>query len=147
VTGGANSIGRAIARHLLADGWRLGIVDLRHNAMRRAFPLATRNVVLIEGDVGVEETAPRAVGALLDRYGRLDALVSNAGIMIRKPLRRLTLAEWYQVIDANLTAALPVRARCGKAAAQSARRHRHHRFDPRDDVGAEHRKFASAVCR
>ncbi len=53
--------------------------------MRRAFPQTTRNVVLIEGDVGVEETAARAVGALLDRYGRLDALVSNAGIMIRKP--------------------------------------------------------------
>ncbi len=105
VTGGANGIGRAIARHLLADGWRLGIVDLRQSVMRRAFPQASRNAVLVEGDVGVEETAPRAVAALLDRYGRLDALVSNAGIMIRKPLRRLTLAEWYKVIDTNLTAA------------------------------------------
>ncbi|MGD0334556.1 MAG: SDR family oxidoreductase [Xanthobacteraceae bacterium] len=105
VTGGANGIGRAIARHLLADGWRLGIVDLRQSVMRRAFPQASRNVVLVEGDVGVEETAPRAVAALLERYGRLDALVSNAGIMIRKPLRRLTLAEWYKVIDTNLTAA------------------------------------------
>lgn len=105
VTGGANGIGRAIARHLLADRWRLGIVDLRQSAMRRAFPQASRNVLLVEGDVGVEETARRAVGALLERYGRLDALVSNAGIMVRKPLRRLTLAEWYKVIDTNLTAA------------------------------------------
>ncbi len=104
VTGGANGIGRAIARHLLATGWRLGIVDLRQSGMRRAFPHGTRNVVLIEGDVGREETAPRAVAALVDRFGRLDALVANAGIMIRKPLRRLTLTEWYQVIDTNLTA-------------------------------------------
>ncbi len=46
----------------------------------------------------------RAVGVLIDRFGRLDALVSNAGIMIRKPLRRLSLDEWYRVIDTNLTA-------------------------------------------
>lgn len=105
VTGGAKGIGRAIARHLLAGGWRVGIVDLPDSGLRRAFPHSTRNVVLIEGDVGIEDTAARAVAALLDRYGRLDGLICNAGIMIRKPLRRLTLAEWHQVIDTNLTAA------------------------------------------
>ncbi len=104
VTGAAKGIGRAIAHRLLADGWRLGIVDLPEAKIRRAFPRGTRNVLLIEGDVGMEETAPRAVAALLERFGRLDALVSNAGIMIRKPLRRLTLAEWYKVVDTNLTA-------------------------------------------
>jgi NAD(P)-dependent dehydrogenase (short-subunit alcohol dehydrogenase family) len=104
VTGAAKGIGRAIAHRLLADGWRIGIVDLPEAKIRRAFPRGTRNVVLIEGDVGAEETAPRAVAALLERFGRLDALVSNAGIMIRKPLRRLTLAEWYKVVDTNLTA-------------------------------------------
>ena len=104
VTGAAKGIGRAIAHRLLADGWRIGIVDLPEAKMRRAFPRGTRNVVLIEGDVGAEETAPRAVAALLERFGRLDALVSNAGIMIRKPLRRLTLAEWHRVLDTNLTA-------------------------------------------
>jgi NAD(P)-dependent dehydrogenase (short-subunit alcohol dehydrogenase family) len=104
VTGAAKGIGRAVAQHLLADGWRVGIVDLPGSKMRRAFPRATRNVVLVEGDVGVEETAARAVSALLDRYGQLDALVSNAGIMIRKPMRRLTLTEWHHVIDTNLTA-------------------------------------------
>jgi NAD(P)-dependent dehydrogenase (short-subunit alcohol dehydrogenase family) len=104
VTGAAKGIGRAIAHRLLADGWRIGIVDLPEDKIRRAFPRGTRNVLLVEGDVGVEETAPRAVAALLERFGRLDALVSNAGIMIRKPLRRLTLAEWYKVVDTNLTA-------------------------------------------
>jgi hypothetical protein len=104
VTGGAKGIGRAIARHLLADGWRLGIVDLPDSGLHRAFPSGSRNVVLVEGDVGVEETAAHAVATVVDRFGRLDALVSNAGIMIRKPLRRLTLVEWYHVIDTNLTA-------------------------------------------
>jgi NAD(P)-dependent dehydrogenase (short-subunit alcohol dehydrogenase family) len=61
-------------------------------------------VLMHEGDVGLETTAAETVAALLDRFGRLDALVSNAGIMIRKPLRRLTLAEWHHVLDTNLTA-------------------------------------------
>ena len=79
VTGGANGIGRATARHLTGNGWRVGVLDLPGSALHRAFPRGTRHVALIEGDVGIEETAPRAVAAVLDRFGRLDALVSNAG--------------------------------------------------------------------
>jgi NAD(P)-dependent dehydrogenase (short-subunit alcohol dehydrogenase family) len=61
-------------------------------------------VVLIEGDVADQETAHRAVEAVAGRFNRLDALVSNAGTMLRKPLRQLTLAEWHEVLDTNLTA-------------------------------------------
>ena len=104
VTGGANGIGRAIARHLHATGWRIGIVDLPGSGLRRAFPAHARGTVLVEGDVREQETATRAVAAVVDRFGRLDGLVCNAGIMIRKPLRRLSLAEWHKVIDTNLTA-------------------------------------------
>jgi NAD(P)-dependent dehydrogenase (short-subunit alcohol dehydrogenase family) len=59
----------------------------------------------VEGDVREEEAISRAVRSTIDRFGRLDAVVSNAGVMIRKPMRRLTLAEWHHVIDTNLTAA------------------------------------------
>jgi NAD(P)-dependent dehydrogenase (short-subunit alcohol dehydrogenase family) len=105
VTGGANGIGRAVARHLLATGWRVGIIDRPASGLKRAFSPRDRNVVLVEGDVREEETISRAVKMLIAQFGRLDAVVSNAGIMIRKPLRRLTLAEWHRVIDTNLTAA------------------------------------------
>jgi hypothetical protein len=104
VTGGANGIGRAVARHLLAAGWRLGAVDLAGSGLRRSFSARARNIVLVEGDVREQETAARVVAALVERFGRLDGLVSNAGIMIRKPLHRLTTAEWHRVIDTNLTA-------------------------------------------
>jgi NAD(P)-dependent dehydrogenase (short-subunit alcohol dehydrogenase family) len=104
VTGGAKGIGRAVARHLLAADWRLGIVDLPEAGLRRAFPPRSRDVLAIEGDVRDEETISDAVGALVHRFGRLDAVVSNAGIMIRKPIRHLTLTEWHRVIDTNLTA-------------------------------------------
>jgi NAD(P)-dependent dehydrogenase (short-subunit alcohol dehydrogenase family) len=105
VTGGANGIGRAVAHHLLGTGWRVGIVDLPGSGLRRAYSTRSRNVLAIEGDVRDEKAVSNAVGALLHRFGRLDAVVSNAGIMIRKPIRRLTLAEWHRVIDTNLTAA------------------------------------------
>jgi len=104
VTGGAKGIGRAVADHLLATGWRLGIIDLPGNGLRRVFPLRSRSALAIEGDVRDEKVVSDAVAALVHRFGRLDAVVSNAGIMIRKPLRHLTLDEWHRVIDTNLTA-------------------------------------------
>ena len=104
ITGGAKGIGRAIARHLLSSGWQVGIIDLPDGELRRAFS-RQRGVLVIEGDVRNEETASDAVDAMVHRFRRLDAVVSNAGIMIRKPLLRLTLAEWHRVLDTNLTAA------------------------------------------
>jgi NAD(P)-dependent dehydrogenase (short-subunit alcohol dehydrogenase family) len=105
VTGGAKGIGRAVAHHLLADSWQLCIVDLPGSGLRRAYPPRNRDVLGIEGDVRDEKTVSDAVDALMHRFGRLDGVVSNAGIMIRKPIRRLTLSEWHSVIDTNLTAA------------------------------------------
>ncbi len=105
VTGGAKGIGRAIARHLRDTGWRLGIIDLPDSGLLRVYPVGNRKTLAIEGDVRSEENISEAVDAIVRRFGRLDAVVSNAGIMIRKPLRRLTLAEWHRVIDTNLTAA------------------------------------------
>jgi NAD(P)-dependent dehydrogenase (short-subunit alcohol dehydrogenase family) len=104
VTGAANGIGRAIALRLIDDGWRIGAVDLPKAGLARVFQKQSRRVAQIEGDVAEEATARQAVEAVTDRFGRLDALVSNAGIMVRKPLARLTLAEWRKVIDTNLTA-------------------------------------------
>ncbi len=103
VTGAARGIGRAIARRLLHDGWRVGVVDLPGSGLARGH--AGSRVVVVEGDVAEEETARRVVRAVTARFGRLDGLVSNAGIMVRKPLRALTLAEWRKVLDTNLTAA------------------------------------------
>ena len=105
VTGAAHGIGRAIAQRLLEDGWRVGAVDLPGSGLKRGYGRHPRRVVLVEGDVADEAMAPRAVKAVMNAFGRLDALVSNAGVMVRKPLRALTLAEWRKVLDTNLTAA------------------------------------------
>jgi NAD(P)-dependent dehydrogenase (short-subunit alcohol dehydrogenase family) len=105
ITGAAHGIGRATARRLLDDGWRVGVVDLKAADLARVYRTQGRRVTVIEGDVGEETTAKRAVAATLEKFGRLDGVVSNAGIMIRKPIRQLTLAEWRRVLDVNLTAA------------------------------------------
>jgi NAD(P)-dependent dehydrogenase (short-subunit alcohol dehydrogenase family) len=71
----------------------------------------------IEADV-TDETAMRdAVRSAIERFGRLDAVVSNAGIMIRRPIRRLSLEDWWHVIDTNLTATFLL----AKAAARALR--------------------------
>jgi NAD(P)-dependent dehydrogenase (short-subunit alcohol dehydrogenase family) len=105
VTGAGHGIGRAIARTLLETGWRLGAVDLPGKGLARAFAAHPRSVAVIEGDVAHEPTASRAVGAVMEKFGRLDAVISNAGISRNKPIAKLTLEEWRRVVDVNLTAA------------------------------------------
>jgi len=87
----------AIAQVLVARGWRVVGVDI---APGKTVP----GLRFVAADVGDEA----AVRALLDgvraEEGRLDGLVSNAGIMIRKPLRELSMAEWSRVVATNLTA-------------------------------------------
>jgi NAD(P)-dependent dehydrogenase (short-subunit alcohol dehydrogenase family) len=104
VTGGAKGIGRAVAARLAQDGWRVVVAD-RQEARPDHPARCVRADVSDEG----------AVGALLDgvrrEEGRLDALVSNAGTMLVKPLRELALPDWNTVLGTNLTAAfLLVRA-------------------------------------
>jgi NAD(P)-dependent dehydrogenase (short-subunit alcohol dehydrogenase family) len=104
VTGAAKGIGRAIARRLADDGVRLVVVDADARGLAQAFGRRD-NVATLAGDVADPAAAEQAVQIARDTFGRLDAVVSNAGMMIPKPLRRLTLAEWRRVIDVNLTAA------------------------------------------
>jgi NAD(P)-dependent dehydrogenase (short-subunit alcohol dehydrogenase family) len=120
VTGAAHGIGKAIAQRLLGGGFRLGVVDLPRAGLKRAKLGIAGRVAIIEGDVADEATARATVNAVIEKFGRLDAVVSNAGIMVRKPLRRLTLAEWRKVIDSNLTAAF-LFARAAEKALRASR--------------------------
>lgn len=97
VTGGARGIGRAIAARLHRDGFRVVIAD--REAARPEHP--ARCVV---ADMAEEEAVAALLRSIGAKEGRLDALVSNAGFMIRKPLRDLALAEWNAVLATNLTA-------------------------------------------
>jgi NAD(P)-dependent dehydrogenase (short-subunit alcohol dehydrogenase family) len=104
VTGAANGIGRAISLHLLEAGWCIAALDLPKTRLAPPFRGWARSSMTIEADVTDEIAVRDAVRSTLDRFGRLDAVVSNAGIMIRRPIRRLSLDDWRRVIDINLTA-------------------------------------------
>ena len=97
VTGAAHGIGLAVARRLAGEGWRVVAAD------RNAGPDEDR-VRPVRADVADEASVNALIADLRAREGRLDALVSNAGIMIRKPIGALSVAEWSQVIATNLTA-------------------------------------------
>lgn len=106
VTGGAKGIGRAVAARLLADGWAVAALDLDGEALAAASaelgqPARWRAEL---ADVADEAQVRRAVQATVAAFGRLDAVVSNAGRMARKPVTELGLDEWQRVIGTNLTA-------------------------------------------
>ena len=104
VTGGARGIGRAVAERLAQDGWRVVVAD--RDPADPGIPAR-----LVRADVSDEAAVAGLVDGVRMREGRLDGLVCNAGFMIRKPLRDLTLAEWNAVLATNLTGAfLLVRA-------------------------------------
>jgi NAD(P)-dependent dehydrogenase (short-subunit alcohol dehydrogenase family) len=120
VTGAAKGIGRGIALRLLADGHRVGVVDLEKPALTRAFARHRERVEVIPGDVADDTLAEHAVQQLLERFGRLDGIVSNAGIFLHRPLRELSPADFRRILDINLTATFLL-ARAGEAPLRRAR--------------------------
>src|SRR3954462_6920765 len=120
VTGAANGIGRAISHHLLDAGWGVAGFGLPKTRLVRQFRGWARSSMTIEGDVADETVVRDAVRQTLDRFGRLDAVVAQAGIMIRRPIRRLTLEDWHRVLDTNLTATFLL-ARAAQRALRSSK--------------------------
>lgn len=103
VTGAAHGIGAAIAARLINDGWRVVLADRNARAGAETAARLGGDARFAETDVSDEQAVTALINRVREREGRLDALVANAGIMVRKPLRALTLAEWRRVIDTNLT--------------------------------------------
>jgi NAD(P)-dependent dehydrogenase (short-subunit alcohol dehydrogenase family) len=98
ITGGAQGIGRGLVTFFLKCGWNVAAVDLREMAPEE-------NLEFIQGDVSLETTAERAVRKTVERFGRIDALVNNAGISAARgfKLEELPLEEWNRVLGVNLT--------------------------------------------
>ena len=105
VTGAARGIGRAVAVKLLADGWRVALLDIDGETLAATMgalgqPEAT---LAITADVSDPAAVAGAVAQVAARFGRLDALVNNAGIAIFKPLLETTFEDWSRVLAVNLS--------------------------------------------
>ncbi len=108
VTGGNGGIGLGMARGLARAGARVAVAG--RNAAKSAAAVADLTAlggeaVAVAVDVADEASVAAMVRETVARWGRLDVLVNNAGINIRKPAHELALAEWRQVLDTNLTSA------------------------------------------
>ena len=115
VTGGNGGIGLGMARGLAQAGARVvvsGRNAQKSEAAVRELTGLGAEACAIAADVTDAGAVARLVQGTLDRYGRLDVLVNNAGTNIRKPVQDLALDEWHTVLDTNLTSAFL----CSKAA-------------------------------
>jgi 3-oxoacyl-[acyl-carrier protein] reductase len=130
VTGASRGIGREIALTLAREGAAVGVghyPDAEHTALAAEVVAQARQsggkTVALPGDVTDAAAMRAAVAALLEAFGRIDAVVTNAGIIHRAPLVDVTEADWDRVIAVNLKgtftaihAVLPhlIRQRSGK---------------------------------
>ena len=104
VTGAARGIGLAIAERFLAEGYRVAMVDIEAETLRlAAADLAQRGEVLaVECDVADPLQVQHSVDRTVAAFGRIDALVNNAGVAVFKPLLETTYEEWSRVLAVNL---------------------------------------------
>jgi len=108
VTGGNGGIGLGMARGLARAGAAVVVAARNRTKNQRAadeLEALGADAMALEVDVAEEASVRAMVRAVTDRFHRLDVLVNNAGMNIRKPPQDFTLAEWRQVMDVNLTSA------------------------------------------
>lgn len=106
ITGASRGIGAALARALAPRGVRLSLFARSAPALEalreELLAAGAADVHVVAGDVATPEVA-RWIEAIDARWGRLDALVNNAGVGVMKPVVELTDDDWRAVLETNLT--------------------------------------------
>lgn len=108
VIGGKRGLGYAMAEAFAQAGADVALVSREAGRLEEAagrLAAATgRRVLALAGDATQPQEVRRIVDETLAVFGRIDILVNSAGINIRKPVEQMSLDEWNQVMDTNLTA-------------------------------------------
>jgi NAD(P)-dependent dehydrogenase (short-subunit alcohol dehydrogenase family) len=121
VTGAARGIGLATAKRFLADGWRVALLDIDGGTLTAevaslASPGSTLALVC---DVSDAKQVAAGMASIAQRFGRLDALVNNAGVAVFAPVMETSDDDWTRVLAVNLTGPFL----CTKAAVPLMREH------------------------
>ena len=107
VTGGARGIGRAIGEWFLRHGHKVALLDRDSVTLAGAIAQIDRpgDLLGIHCDVSDAAQVDRAVSAIVAAFGRVDALVNNAGVAVFKPALETSFQEWRSVMATNLDGA------------------------------------------
>lgn len=107
ITGGSSGIGLGIAESLLKEGYCVAITSRSKERVDKVVSelkqIGSGEIIGIEADTRSLEQQQNAVQQCLDNWGRLDVFVANAGIGHFAPVEELTLEQWHETIDTNLT--------------------------------------------
>jgi NAD(P)-dependent dehydrogenase (short-subunit alcohol dehydrogenase family) len=107
ITGGSKGIGYGIAAALLAEGMRVAITsrtqEAADNAVAELKKIGKGEIIGIVADVRQFDSQKEAVEKVITRWGQLDLVVANAGIGHFASIEELTLEQWHDTIDTNLT--------------------------------------------
>ena len=103
VTGGAQGLGQAICLRLAQEGCHLVVADLNEAAaVETAASITDRRAIAIKTDVTDESQVAAMVDRAVSEFGRLDLLVSNAGILISEEISAFPAEKWRAVMNVNL---------------------------------------------
>jgi len=106
VTGAAQGLGEAIARRLANEGSDVALIDVSLEKAREAADAIAkdtgRKTLALKADVTSETEMAAAVAAAVAEFGKLDTLVSNAGILKAADITEFAVSDWKRVIDVNL---------------------------------------------
>lgn len=110
VTGSASGIGLATARRLASEGARVVVADLNAaNAQKAADELkrtgGAPDAMSVACDVSRETDVQSCVSAAVDKFGRLDVIVNNAGLMVFKPIKEHKAEDWLKILQVDLIGA------------------------------------------
>lgn len=109
ITGGTRGIGEAISREFAKKGYNLIInyINSKEKAEKLKTELETEfniSVLTIQGDLSEEKAIENMVDIAMDKLGKVDVLVNNAGIVIDKEFEDRTIEDWKQTLNINLIA-------------------------------------------
>jgi NAD(P)-dependent dehydrogenase (short-subunit alcohol dehydrogenase family) len=121
VTGAARGIGLATAKRFLAEGWRVALLDIEAELLQGAVAGLENpdHTLALHCDVSNARAVTAAIDAVAKRFGRLDALVNNAGVAVFAPLLQTSDEDWNRVLAVNLSGPFI----CTKAAVPLMREH------------------------
>src|SRR5215471_1011022 len=98
VTGASQGIGAGLVEAFLKEGYN--VVATSRNVSRSL--TGSPNLVLVDGDIGKQETAAKAVDAAIQHFGTIDVLVNNAGVFYKKPFTDFTAEDFTSLFSTNL---------------------------------------------